>query len=314
MLVRSIPVHNKNIYHMLSLIFAFIFIKLSTLCNVEAYLWYDIPISNKNNDNTNKYLCACSNSTKTVVMEASMRLHNRVCPDGSHERHRYMCAYFQEFNILDYLKKIELPIKVLHNAPERSIAEGFGLLNKDYINYIGFDYEVGPLVFRNGLTKYKFDLSDIPFPDNYFNFIITSHVLEHVPDMSKCLNELYRVLAPGGVGFIAAPIFYDVLKTVEEDKNQIKNKSKKYIEKLRKKLFHQADHVRIIGRDFFDLVRQSGFIFNENSAIAPQNFYFREKLKPYIPQYANTEFKDKYRDYGILFVYKPGKNKPEHLT
>jgi len=43
------------------------------------------------------------------------------------------------------------------------------------------------------------DATKLPFADNTFDRIIASEVLEHVPDDHAALNELTRVLKPGGV-------------------------------------------------------------------------------------------------------------------
>lgn len=43
------------------------------------------------------------------------------------------------------------------------------------------------------------DLGDIPypFPDNEFDLIVSSHVIEHVPDVMALITELYRISKPG---------------------------------------------------------------------------------------------------------------------
>lgn len=38
----------------------------------------------------------------------------------------------------------------------------------------------------------------VPYPDNYFNTIVSNCVLEHIPDINISLKEIYRVLKPGG--------------------------------------------------------------------------------------------------------------------
>jgi ubiquinone/menaquinone biosynthesis C-methylase UbiE len=46
---------------------------------------------------------------------------------------------------------------------------------------------------------------NIPFEDNSFDVVICSHVLEHVKDKSKSLQEINRVLKEGGVLIIGMP-------------------------------------------------------------------------------------------------------------
>ena len=41
------------------------------------------------------------------------------------------------------------------------------------------------------------DITDIQYPDNTFDVIYCSHVLEHVQDDRKAMAEFYRVLKSG---------------------------------------------------------------------------------------------------------------------
>lgn len=50
------------------------------------------------------------------------------------------------------------------------------------------------------------DASDLSrFPENYFDLVYSSNVLEHVEDIDKCLSEIYRVLKPSGLGIHSMP-------------------------------------------------------------------------------------------------------------
>src|SRR5690606_7865707 len=46
------------------------------------------------------------------------------------------------------------------------------------------------------------DIQAIPFEENSFDLIICSHVLGHIPDEKKAIDEMYRVLKPGGSALI----------------------------------------------------------------------------------------------------------------
>ena len=49
------------------------------------------------------------------------------------------------------------------------------------------------------------DINNIPRPNNHYDKIICSQVLEHVKDPKECVSELYRVLKPGGKLYITVP-------------------------------------------------------------------------------------------------------------
>lgn len=49
------------------------------------------------------------------------------------------------------------------------------------------------------------DLQDLPFSDNSFDAIFSHGVIEHIHNHEKAVNELYRVLKPGGYALITVP-------------------------------------------------------------------------------------------------------------
>lgn len=49
------------------------------------------------------------------------------------------------------------------------------------------------------------DITKLKYEDDYFALGYSYHVLEHVPEPEKAVEELYRVLKPGGVLFIGFP-------------------------------------------------------------------------------------------------------------
>lgn len=46
---------------------------------------------------------------------------------------------------------------------------------------------------------------EMPFEDNTFDYVISSEVIEHVPEPYKAIREIYRVLKPGGVMVLSTP-------------------------------------------------------------------------------------------------------------
>ena len=45
----------------------------------------------------------------------------------------------------------------------------------------------------------------LPFADRSLDFVLTSHVLEHMPDTIRCLREWSRVVRDGGIVFAIVP-------------------------------------------------------------------------------------------------------------
>ena len=81
------------------------------------------------------------------------------------------------------------------------------LANGRITNYIGLDLEMG--VYAD---KKKPDLSwngtKIPLEDDSVNNILAIEVFEHIPNPEIVLNEILRVLTPGGVFFFTIPFIW----------------------------------------------------------------------------------------------------------
>lgn len=72
------------------------------------------------------------------------------------------------------------------------------------ITVIESDVELGPR------PAVLFDAHDIPFEDGAFDGVIAQAVLEHVADPTRCVNELTRVLKPGGIAYAETPFMQQV--------------------------------------------------------------------------------------------------------
>jgi SAM-dependent methyltransferase len=157
------------------------------------------------------------------------------------ERHRLLWLYLK--NETDFFSTHK---KVLHFAPEQAFYKMFrGMKNLDYTT----------TDLLSPLADVKADICNLPFDDNSFDIILCNHVLEHIPDDTKAMHELYRVLKPGGMGIFQIPQDLTREKTFED--NTITDK------KQRAEIFGQYDHVRIYGRDYFDKLRSIGFKVDE---------------------------------------------------
>ncbi len=62
----------------------------------------------------------------------------------------------------------------------------------------------------------KADAAVLPFPDNSFSIVTALDVIEHLDDDYLAIEELYRILRPGGLLVISVPA-YPVLWTYWDD-------------------------------------------------------------------------------------------------
>jgi len=70
---------------------------------------------------------------------------------------------------------------------------------------VDFDPQAVETAKRQGAHVWQGTLIEQKFPDNYFNAITLSHVIEHVHQPKDFLRECRRILKPGGILWIATP-------------------------------------------------------------------------------------------------------------
>ena len=73
------------------------------------------------------------------------------------------------------------------------------------VDYLASDYDQ-----RAHKADIAIDLQKIDLPDAYLDVLMTSHVLEHVPDTHAALSEIHRVLKPGGSMILLVPVLQGV--------------------------------------------------------------------------------------------------------
>jgi len=59
---------------------------------------------------------------------------------------------------------------------------------------------------------------DLPFEDDSFNVVIIKHIVEHLPDPARAIQEIGRVTEKGGVLILATPNLDSLLKPWKGDK------------------------------------------------------------------------------------------------
>lgn len=184
------------------------------------------------------YCICCKKSFRIFFSKGNIKRKNAQCPYcGSLERTRTLALYLQ--NETDIFT-VEHP-KILHIAPEYSL---FRILNKLNAEYV--DGDINPAYARNVI-----DITDIHFPDNYFDLIICSHVLGHVPDEATAVKELKRVLSFEGEAIIMTVLDLNAAVTLE-DTTVVSAQ-----ERLNK--YGEPDLCRLHGMDFKERLVKGGF-------------------------------------------------------
>jgi len=153
------------------------------------------------------------------------------------ERHRLLWLYLERKT--DFFTQAR---KMLHFAPEQAFYKRFKKMK--HLEYTTTD-------LNSPLADVKADICDLPFKDNSYDVIFCNHVLEHIPNDELAMQELYRVLKPGGFAILQIPQDLKRATTFEDD--SIRDPKK------RAEIFGQYDHVRIYGRDYFTKLEEKGF-------------------------------------------------------
>lgn len=180
----------------------------------------------------------CGGRFRGFVAGGPTRRSAARCPRcDALERHRLVWLFLRERTDL-----FRTPHRLLLIAPEDP-------LQRQLVRVAGLTLVSGDL--DSPLAMSRLDLQRLPFRDATFDAALASHVLEHVADAHVALAELRRVLRPGGWAVLQSPLdparattFEDPLVTTPDD---------------RLRVFGQADHARIFGRDYPDWLRAAGF-------------------------------------------------------
>jgi SAM-dependent methyltransferase len=121
----------------------------------------------------------------------------------------------------------------------------------------GPDWVSVDLYDMRDFIDYHYDITDLKFPDGSFDVVVCISILEHVPDPLRAIQELRRVLAPGGKIWVQLPFHYP---------------------------YHEGPHdfwrvspegLRIWMRDFNEIL--CGSMLWSRTALASSTFYYGRK-------------------------------------
>jgi hypothetical protein len=210
-----------------------------------------------------QYYCPiCEREISEYILDRDIAL----CPVcDSSERHRvdwlFLCRHTDLFD--------EKPRNFLHVAPELFLTKRFSGIQ---------DIEYSSIDLVDARAMFKMDLTDIDFPDNNFDVVYCSRVLEYIEDDRKAINELLRVTKPGGWGLLQVSIkaentFEDPLVVTPEeracqygDKGHMRLCGVDYLKRIHAcgwdtKMFHASDFMSDNEFEKFGILDRDRYVF-----------------------------------------------------
>jgi len=194
----------------------------------------------------NKVYCPCCRGNFSRFLEVGPKREPMLCPRcRSNDRDRFFWLYLEKHP--DFFKP---GITLLHVGPEQIYYNRFRKIPG--VKYIAGDKFI--LQFGNTYppeTVYL-DLTDMSqFPDNHFDFIFCSHVLEYIQEDKKAMRELFRVMKPGSKAIISVPIRHGSPVTMEDPSITDPEEQAR--------VYGDTGHIRYYGEDYADMLSSIGF-------------------------------------------------------
>ncbi len=170
--------------------------------------------------------------------------HERsICPCcRSDTRHRLLKAgvlYLPQFHPDTFLAGKD----ILHFAPARPLQPFFRKVARRYVTA---DLERADVDLRLDIGGMEAVESES------YDRLIAFDVLEHVQEDAKAIEEIHRILKPGGAAILSVPQ-KDGLLTTYEDPNITTPDG-------RRRAFGEPNHLRLYGADFEERVASRGFV------------------------------------------------------
>lgn len=188
-----------------------------------------------------KYTCPCCGWRVRDFTGGNSLLKKRYlsyCPRcNSKARHRRIWLFLQQNTNL-----FGNQISLFEVSPKYSFSRRFTRMKN--INYVGAD------IYERPHISLMMDLTATSLQSDRFDAVLCIHVLEEIKNDLRAMEELYRILKPGGWAVVSVPTRMDQL--TYEDPTIIDPKE-------RKRAFGEPDHVRIYGYDLVERLESCGF-------------------------------------------------------
>lgn len=188
-----------------------------------------------------RYTCPCCGWRLRAFTHGGTSFQVRdlgYCPRcNSKARHRRIWLYLEHRTNL-----FSDPLRLFHVSPKYCFSRRF--ITMPNLDYVGVD-----LNDRPNIAAWA-DITATPIRSDTFDAVICVHVLEEIERDRTAMQELYRILKPGGWAVITVPTRLD--RETYEDPTITSPE-----ERLR--AFGEKAHVRIYGRDLKERLEACGF-------------------------------------------------------
>jgi len=255
-------------------------------------------------------------------MDNRMKSGERVFPEDVHTMEEHI-VYLKHVFIYEFLaSQIKSSDKVL----EVGFGQGYG------VSYMSnYSNEVHGVEVNNDLVMYAknkhrisncffnyYDGTTLPFKENSFDVIVSSHVIEHIEKDKEHIEEIYRVLKNNGTLFLITPNRKTRVKpnkkpwfrfhVREYTENDLISLTKLYFQDVNIKGIDAKEDVRKLE---LNRIKKAQFIdsldpFNLRkfipNSITPVLIKFIKKVLFFSSRQSNLDFRSKYKptDYYIV--------------
>jgi SAM-dependent methyltransferase len=188
------------------------------------------------NGKLRRFCPICGHDGVMISVGHPPRWDARCAQCGSRERHRLLWLWAIRTGTNELNGK-----RILHFAPEKALREALKNNSK---------YETADLR-QQGVT-HQVDMTQLPMTNETYDVVVANHVLEHIDDDRRAMQELFRILRPGGIALLTVPI-NPTRELTYEDPTIVDPGE-------RQAHFNARDHRRFYGLDFGYRLKNAGFL------------------------------------------------------
>ena len=130
-------------------------------------------------------------------------------PDSFLNRLKFCGRLMADFQVLSVYRHLRRHRKLLHG---RIVDVGCGESPYRHLvstttqeNYVGVDIQDAVSFGYDRKDVVTFDGENLPFADDSFDSCLCTEVLEHVPEPTRLVDEMFRVMRKGGWIFVTVP-------------------------------------------------------------------------------------------------------------